>query len=55
MNKPAVIIIGFCLAVLFGVPLFFRGDYVEIPEGASQVIIISPHNEQSRQVCGLGF
>ncbi len=55
MNKPAVIIIGFCLAVLFGVPLFFRGDYVEIPEGASQVIIISPHNEQIRHEFGHGF
>jgi iron(III) transport system substrate-binding protein len=55
MNKPAVIIIGFCLAVLFGVPLFFRGDYTEVPEDAQQVIIISPHNEQIRHEFGHGF
>ncbi len=55
MNKPAVIIIGFCLAILFGVPLFFRGDYVKVPEDAAQVIIISPHNEQIRHEFGHGF
>ncbi len=55
MNKTAVIIIGFCLAILFGVPLFFRGDYLVIPENAKQVIIISPHNEQIRHEFGRGF
>jgi len=55
MNKTAVIIIGFCLAILFGVPLFFRGDYVEVPSDAVKVIIISPHNEQIRHEFGVGF
>lgn len=55
MNKPAVFIICFCLAVLFGVPLFFRGDYVAVPSDARQVIIISPHNEQIRHEFGRGF
>lgn len=55
MNKTAVIIIGFCLAILFGVPLFFRGDYAVISEEAKQVIIISPHNEQIRHEFGHGF
>ncbi|MBC8309130.1 MAG: extracellular solute-binding protein [Phycisphaerales bacterium] len=55
MNKTAVIVIGVCLAILFGVPLFFRGDYVEIPTDAAKVIIISPHNEQIRHEFGAGF
>jgi spermidine/putrescine-binding protein len=55
MNKPAVLIIGFCLAVLFGVPLFFRGDNVAPPSEAAKVIIISPHNEQIRHEFGRGF
>ncbi len=55
MNKTAVIIIGFCLAILFGVPLFFRSDYVEVPTDAPKVIIISPHNEQIRHEFGAGF
>jgi iron(III) transport system substrate-binding protein len=55
MNKTAVIIIGVCLAILFGVPMFFRGDYVERSENARQVIIISPHNEQIRHEFGEGF
>ena len=55
MNKSAVIIIGVCLAILFGVPLFYRGDVVEVPSDAASVIIISPHNEQIRHEFGLGF
>ena len=55
MNKPAVICIGICLAILFGVPLFFRGDYVALPSDAVKVIIISPHNEQIRHEFGQGF
>jgi iron(III) transport system substrate-binding protein len=55
MNKSVVIIIGICLAILFGVPLFFRGDYVEVPDNAKKVIIISPHNEQIRHEFGRGF
>ena len=55
MNKTAVIIIGVCLAILFGVPLFFRGDVDSMPSDAAKVIIISPHNEQIRHEFGLGF
>ena len=55
MNKTAVFIIGFCLAVLFGVPLLFRGDSDSPPSDAEKVIIISPHNEQIRHEFGLGF
>ena len=55
MNKTAIIVIGFCLAILFGVPLFFRGDYVEVPADAAKVIIISPHNEQIRHEFSTGF
>ena len=55
MNKTAVIIIGFCLVILFGVPLFFRGDLIAIPSDAAKVIIISPHNEQIRHEFGRGF
>ncbi|MBT4524660.1 MAG: extracellular solute-binding protein, partial [Phycisphaerae bacterium] len=55
MNKPAVICIGICLAILFGVPLFFRGDFVSVPNGTKKVIIISPHNEQIRHEFGQGF
>ena len=55
MNKTAVIVIGFCLAILFGVPLLFRGDYVVPSSDARQVIIISPHNEQIRDEFGRGF
>ena len=50
-----MIIIGACLAILFGVPLFFRGDYVATPSNAATVIIISPHNEQIRHEFGHGF
>ncbi len=55
MNKPAVFIIGFCLAVLFGVPLFFQGDFAKVPKGTAQVIIITPHNEQIRHEFARGF
>jgi len=55
VNKPAVICIGICLAILFGVPLFFRGDFVSVPNGTKKVIIISPHNEQIRHEFGQGF
>ena len=55
MNKTPVIIIGICLAILFGVPLFFRSDSVEISLNAKQVIIITPHNEQIRHEFGVGF
>ena len=55
MNKSAVFIIGFCLAVLFGVPLFFRADSSTQPTNAAKVIVISPHNEQIRHEFGKGF
>ena len=55
MNKTAVIIIGICLAILFGVPMFFRGDKVVASSDAKQIIIITPHNEQIRHEFGLGF
>ncbi|MDP6541831.1 MAG: hypothetical protein QGF07_03505, partial [Phycisphaerales bacterium] len=55
MNKTPVIIIGLCLAVLFGVPLFFRSDRVNPSKDAHKVIIISPHNEQIRHEFGVGF
>ena len=55
MNKTAVIIIGVCLVILFGVPLFFRGDYVETSSDAAKVIIITPHNEQIRHEFAQGF
>lgn len=55
MNKTPVIIIGVCLAILFGVPLFFRGDYVVAPNDAEKVIIITPHNEQIRHEFAQGF
>ena len=55
MNKTAVVVIAVCLAILFGVPLIFRGDYVEPSSDARQVIIISPHNEQIRHEFGQGF
>ena len=55
MNKSAVIIIGVCLAILFGVPLFYRGEEIAIPENAETLIIISPHNEQIRHEFGVGF
>ena len=55
MNKTAVIIIGVCLAILFGVPLFFSGDVVALPSDAAKIIIISPHNEQIRHEFGRGF
>ncbi|HJN71675.1 MAG TPA: extracellular solute-binding protein [Phycisphaerales bacterium] len=55
MNKTAVFVIGFCLAVLFGVPLFFRSDSVEVSSNAKQVIIITPHNEQIRHEFSVGF
>jgi uncharacterized membrane protein YqiK len=44
MNKTAVIIIGICLVILFGVPMFFRGDRVVVSSDAKQIIIITPHN-----------
>ena len=55
MNKSAVAIIGFCLLILFGVPLFFQGDFAVAPKGTPQVIIITPHNEQIRHEFGKGF
>jgi ABC-type Fe3+ transport system substrate-binding protein len=55
MNKTAVIVIGLCLAVLFGVPLFFQGDRVALSSDAPKVIIISPHNEQIRHEFSHGF
>ena len=55
MNKNAVIVIGICLAILFGVPLFFRSDRVSTSTEAQQVIIITPHNEQIRHEFGIGF
>lgn len=55
MNRPAVIVIGLCLVVLFGVPIFFRGDTVLVSSDSAKVIIITPHNEQIRHEFGLGF
>jgi len=55
VNKTAVIIIGVCLAILFGIPLFFRSDSVEISSDAKKVIIITPHNEQIRHEFSIGF
>lgn len=55
MNKTAVIVIGFCLLVLFGVPLFFQGDKDSPPADADRVIIITPHNEQIRYEFAQGF
>ena len=55
MNKTAVIIIGICLVILFGVPLFFRSDRVSTSADAQQVIIITPHNEQIRHEFSIGF
>jgi iron(III) transport system substrate-binding protein len=55
MNKTAVIIIGFCLVILFGVPLIFRSDKISRSSVAKSVIVISPHNEQIRHEFGLGF
>ena len=55
MNKTAVIIIGVCLAILFGVPLLFRNDAIVQSVDAQKVIIISPHNEQIRHEFSVGF
>ncbi|MDP7009594.1 MAG: extracellular solute-binding protein [Phycisphaerales bacterium] len=55
MNKTPAIVIGFCLLILFGVPLFFRSDQVTPASDARKVIIISPHNEQIREEFGLAF
>lgn len=55
MNKTAVVIIGCCLVVLFGVPLFFRSDALELSTDGRRVIIISPHNEQIRHEFSVGF
>ncbi|MDP6601274.1 MAG: extracellular solute-binding protein [Phycisphaerales bacterium] len=55
MNRRAAVIVGICLAILLGVPLFFRSDRRPQFENAPRVIIITPHNEQIRREFAGGF
>ncbi len=49
------IVIVLCFVVLLGLPIVVRPERAAVPDGASSLVIISPHNEQIRAEFGRAF
>ena len=49
------IVIPLIVLVLVVLPLAFRRDTIEIPDDATKLVIVSPHNEQIRYEFGRAF